>query len=158
MCFARAGPCTQTCCAFSPWSASGPSRLAAQCRGDGMLHAALARTDCRLPCAAVPDASVHRPSAFSRPPRHAYRSTGRPSLRQSEANLPRSWSLVAKVGTTGMVCTCQNDLVQCMLRPHLQFLMSVQASGDVDPAMVRDLARLMPDPAGSDDLLAPGAL
>jgi hypothetical protein len=57
-----------------------------------------------------------------------------------------------------MVYTCKTRwCIECPVF-HVQFLVSLQASGDVDPAMVRDLARMMPDPAGSDDLLAPGAL
>lgn len=33
-----------------------------------------------------------------------------------------------------------------------------QAGGGMDPNVVREMARLMPDPAGSDDLLAPGVV
>jgi hypothetical protein len=81
---------------------------------------------------------------------------------KSQANVPTYRSFTAKVGLAVMGQAGRPYVAVAVGRAVALRLanspLCLQAGGQVDRDMVRDLARLMPDPAGSDDLLAPGVL
>lgn len=156
-CTARAGPCTQTCCASGPWSASGPSRLAAHCRGKNKLQLSelsaytvqqLCRTQAFM-------GHLHSAALFDMPQEFWRDEKRAVSGRLAWFSIP---CCQGRRHCHGQCLRGPSAAANIEVLSSRQVAGTLQASGDVDPAMVRDLARLMPDPAGSDDLLAPGAL